>query len=518
MNDSKSNKLTNSIGGAAAIVFAVTVFSKAVGFAESVIVASYFGTSPELDIYNMAWAITNKLIFACFSGISIVGITMFNAAYAEGGEEKSSRFLSALLELLVPVAILLSSAIALLSPLIAKVMTRNYDLTYRSQLTSYIRILCWVAVCYVICMVVTVGLNANKIFIPGAMSGIIQNAALIITIILIGKKYTTYSLVYGVVFGYAVQILFLFLCSKNTIRWQAVSLRGNIDAKRLLAQLFPLFLGEATAEINVLVDQLLASGEGGGNVSALSYSDTLNGFVAAFFIQTITTVLLPFFSRMVSQGDIKGMLMQLRNAVEVLVLVLAPISVITIVEAENLVKIIFERGEFDSNSVAMTAAALTGYAIGFVFQAVYVVSKRPFFACENTRIPMVIGFSCVAVNVASSVLLCQLWGVFGIALGSSVSYFAGACLCNLLIKRKIANTKWKGFGSFCVRVAVASGIVWLANGYILPHMGTGILSFIACTATSFVLYAALLWLLRVKEAQYWANEFYRKLRRIEDKK
>lgn len=489
-----------TIANAAAFVLVVTVVAKVIGFLESAIVAAYFGTTVEIDMFYLACNIANKFVFTIFSGLAVVGLTMYNNKLIEGGKESGSKFVTGLLWYMIPLAVIISIVIYVSAPFVSRIMTSNYSYNETVILTRYLRELSIITVFYVTTTIFTFVLNANKIFIPGVLVGSIQNICMIVFIISLSGKIGAISIVYGLIVGYILQTIFLFLFARKIVNFGKCSPKRDVDFRKIILLILPLLLGEATAEVNQLIDQYLATIEGAGYVSGLSYSETLNDVVTALFIQTVTTVLLSFFSALAVRKQYAEMLSELKMIFKYMTLILIPVSIISVMKADRIVSFVFERGNFDKTSVAITATALAGYALGFVFKTIMVIAKRPFFAIENTRTPMVIGIVAVCINIALSICLSRIWGIFGITVATSISYFCACIIYFVLLSKTFVEMHWDDCLSFIWKVLIASVItiiVLLSINTLLPEQN--FLNLVIATISTFSVYILLLYFLRTRE-------------------
>jgi len=461
------------IANAALWVLLVTVISKVIGFAESAIAASYFGTTAEIDMFYLASTFANRFVFTIFSGLSIVGLTMYNSARQEGGDEKGNRFTSALISCVIPLAVIVTILIYFASPFVASIMASNYNEEMRQMMACYLRELSLIAVFYALTTIFTCVLNANKRFLPGVMVSIIQNLSMILFIVLLSHRIGVNSIVLGLVVAYVLQALFLYYVTRSLFRFSSFSLRNDINIKHILLLLAPLILGEATGEINTLVDQYLASLQGEGCVSGLTYSETLNDIVTALFIQTVTTVLLAYFSELAVKKEYSEMLLELKKILKTLTILLIPVSIVTITCPDDIVSIVFERGNFNNESVNITALALCGYGFGFVFKTIMVIVKRPFFAINNTKVPMYMGVFNVAVNISLSIILSKQFGIIGITLATSISYFIVCIIYFILLSKTFSEMDWKDTLPFIkksfIAIIISFVVVFLVDKINISH-------------------------------------------------
>ncbi len=493
------NKENKTITSAAMGVLIVIIVSKIVGFVESAMLAAYFGTSVEVDMFYLANTIVNNFVFTIFSCLAVVGLTMYNTARKDDAEN-GNRFISALLCSMLPFSFIVIAVIFIISPYISSLMASNYTDKEVDLLTFYIRELSVAAIFYVITTIFTCVLNAHKKFIPGALMGCVQNLTLIVFIVFLSDQIGVNAVVIGFWAAYLIQTAVLYICVRRVLKFRRFSYSKDINIKKLFLLILPLLLGEAVGEINALVDQYLATKQGVGYVSGLSYSGTLNDVVSALFMQTTTIVLLSFFSALVIEKRYDEMINELKKIIKYISLMVIPISIVTIFCADHLVSFVFERGKFNSESVFVTSQALIGYAIGFVPRIVMVVAKRPFFAIENTRIPMAIGMIAITINISLTILLSGFWGILGITVATSISHMVSCFLYFNRISSVFENVSWKDCYVFFTKVGIAaiiSAILTCAVLYI--KIGSHFYVLVVATVVCFCTYLGVLHMLKLTE-------------------
>lgn len=491
---------SESVTQASFILISITVISKIIAYIESATVAAFFGTSTEIDLFYLANSISAKFIFTVFAGLSVVIITMYNNAVKVGGKEKGNRFISSILAVVIPIALCTTLFLYAIAPVISAFMANTYSSDEQEMLCYFIRVLSFVSVFYAICIVLTAVLNANRRFVPGALCVSLQNITLILSVVVLFKRIHVWALIIGFLFGYIFQGIFLYICVKKIITLSRFSLKDDLDIRKLLLLLLPLILGEASSEVNVLVDQFISTGLGVGYVSALSYAGSLDEFVSSFFVQTISTVLLPFFSVLVVEKKFDEMATKMKTVINTVIIVLLPITLVTVFVAKDIVSVVYERGYFDTDSVVMTSAALTGYGIGFIFKAIFVMSRRPFFAMENTKIPMCLGIFSVAINITLTILLGHIWGIFGVTIATTIAFMLGDILSISIMNKMFSKKVWKRESVFLGKLIFA-GVVSGACVYLISNISilNKIARFGLCTIGCFIVYAICLYVLKVEE-------------------
>lgn len=78
-----------------------------------------------------------------------------------------------------------------------------------------------------------------------------------------------------------------------------------------------------------------------------------------------------------------------------------------------LVSLLFQRGEFDERSVALTAWALLWFSLGLVSHSLLEIIVRAFYAMQDTRTPVMVGAAAMGLNVLFSLTLPGLFSRLG---------------------------------------------------------------------------------------------------------
>ncbi|MBP5596412.1 MAG: polysaccharide biosynthesis C-terminal domain-containing protein, partial [Pseudobutyrivibrio sp.] len=313
------------------------------------------------------------------------------------------------------------------SPFISRVLAPTYSLDLRNNLSHKIKILSFALIFIVEMAVYNSLLKANERFIPGEFVAVNQSIILILLIILLGKNIGPNILVIGFLAYALINLIYLMVCSRNM--WRITSGNPFLDdsVKKLLIMMCPLLLGYSMIFVNQQIDKIIVSGLGEGIISAMGYAAVLSNFIATF-VGSVCGVSFTYITQRITEGNDEEAAQLSNNSAIQLVTLLLPISVLTIINANDIVTVLFGRGKFDNIAIQNCSLALIGYGFMFVpyvfrelfsrFQYGYGDSKRPMF---NSAISIVI-------NIILSVLLSRVWGVLGVTLATSISVFVCAIL------------------------------------------------------------------------------------------
>ena len=129
------------------------------------------------------------------------------------------------------------------------------------------------------------------------------------------------------------------------------------------------------------------------------------------------------------------------KTLNIVLLINIPVSVGAIVLANPIVKILFERGKFDSNATIMTAQALRCYAIGISASGFTTILNRIFYSMKDTITPMINGVIAMVLNITLNILLVKYTNMqlAGLAFATSISALFTIALLFISLRRKIGS-------------------------------------------------------------------------------
>ena len=120
-----------------------------------------------------------------------------------------------------------------------------------------------------------------------------------------------------------------------------------------------------------------------------------------------------------------------------------PITITFYICSHEIVSIVFGHGAFDGNAVDAASHALKGYSIMFVPVILRETFCRFQYAFQDSKTPMVNGSIGIVSNIVLSILLCKYYGVFGVALATSLSVLISAVLNMITARNKTSELEYE---------------------------------------------------------------------------
>jgi len=283
------------------------------------------------------------------------------------------------------------------------------------------------------------------------------------------------ALAVGVLMAGVIQLLFQipFLKAENLTvrpRLRAGEERGTgkEGVDRVFKLMLPAIFGSSVAQLNVLINTLLASLMAAGSISWIYYSDRLMEFPVGVFGIALGTVLLPDLSKKFASQSFQAFSRTMDWGMRWVWLICLPATVALILLAKPLIATIFFHGDFSVEGVHQASRSLVAFSVGLLPIVLVKVLANGFYARQNTKKPVRIGMIAVAVNIVVSLILFQPMQHVGLALATSVAALANAGLLYYALRSEQVITMHTGWLLFLLRLVIGSGAMGL-----LLYFGAG---------------------------------------------
>jgi putative peptidoglycan lipid II flippase len=250
-------------------------------------------------------------------------------------------------------------------------------------------------------------LNSFRHFVAPALSPLLLNFSIIVCVFVLTPFLDppVTSLAYGVLLGGVVQLL---LQLPYLARY-GVSLSVDLNfrhpaLRRLLFLMGPAVFGAAVYQINIFVSTILASMLPTGSVSYLYYADRLLEFPVGIFAIALGTAALPSFASLVAKRELAELRSALSYALRLVNFVSLPASLGLMIVAVPVFSLFFQRGAFDADATFHTSQALIYYSFALWGISGTKVVVPVFYAMEDTRTPVRVGFWAFVLNLFLSLV------------------------------------------------------------------------------------------------------------------
>jgi putative peptidoglycan lipid II flippase len=136
------------------------------------------------------------------------------------------------------------------------------------------------------------------------------------------------------------------------------------------------------------------------------------------FSVAVATVLFPTLSRMAANRDVQPMRRALGIGMRQINLLLIPSAAFLMVLTEPIVRLVFQRGQFTTESTHLVSIALFWFAVSLPFGGLNLLLTRAFFAVQRPWIPTRLALVNIIVDIVVSVALYKPLGIAGLIIGT----------------------------------------------------------------------------------------------------
>jgi len=292
----------------------------------------------------------------------------------------------------------------------------------------------------------SVGRFAVPAFTPVFLNLSMISAAIIVSPALPDR--TAMAFAWGIFIAGVVQLTFQlpFLWKEGLLlrpRWGWKS-EGVRKILRLMA---PAIFGVSVAQINLLLDTIIASFlEEEGSIAWLYYSDRMLEFPLGIFAIAIATVILPSLSRFHAKNEMENFNQTMNWGLRLVFLIGIPSAVGLFVMAEPIMLTVFQSGAFEISDAHSASLSLKAYIVGLIGFMLVKVLAPGFFARQDTKTPVKIGIIAMSVNMLFNIILFFPLAHVGLALATTISALTNATLLFIALYRAkvfIPDGRWK---------------------------------------------------------------------------
>jgi putative peptidoglycan lipid II flippase len=511
------------------VIFSVaTGLSRVAGLAREIVAAGYFGTSGPASAFTLAFQIPNLIrALVADAALSSAFVPVFTELLEERKKREAYALASSLAGLILVALGLITVAFIAFAPVLIPPFTGDEFSAALDDLTVGLsRVLFPIVVLLGLNGLVVGVLNAHDHFTIPAIAPLVWNLVIIAGLVGLAPLFEgddrLYAYAIGVVAGTLVQLLMCLPALRRigfpltlSLNWRDPRIR------KVLALMLPVSLSIGLINIFVVVNSLLGSLVSDQAPRAIDAAFRIYMLPQGMFSVAVATVVFPALARLATRRDFGGLQRMVGSGTRQIALLLVPSAAITMVLAEPIVRLVYERGEWDAESTRLTADALFWFSFSLPFAGINLLQTRAFFSLQRPWLPTATATGSLVVNAAVSLALYQPLGIAGIVLGTAVSSAAMTVFQAVLLRRLLGGLDLTRTLTAAARIVVASallaGVAYGIHRILDDALGRSLLGQIvaigvALTAGGAVYLAAVL-AAGIPEARQIVDLFARRLRK-----
>ncbi len=450
-----------------AVFGVLTMLSRVLGLVRDVVIATVFGSSASTDAFFVAFKIPNfmRRLFA-EGAFSQAFVPVLSATKTTETEPAVRRLVSRATGTLL-IILLVLTVVAIVA---AEYLVLVFAPGFRGNPEQFALTVDMVRITFPYLLFISLVAAAQGVLNTYGRFGAPAFAPVLLNLILIASAWwwapaferPVMALAVGVFIAGVVQLAFMlpFLHKLGMLTWPRWGWRDSA-VRRIMRLMLPAIFGSSVAQINLLLDTILASFLIAGSISWLYYSDRLVEFPLGVFGVALGTVILPRLSSEYAASAPERFSRILDWALRWAVLIAIPAAVGLAVMAGPILATLFQYGAFSHDDARAASLSLVAYSLGLLgFMLVKVLSPG-YFARQDMVTPVKIAALSMVCNMVMSVTVVltlreTAYGHAGLAFATGLAATINAALLFRGLKTSGVYRPLAGWGRLWLQVGLAT--------------------------------------------------------------
>jgi putative peptidoglycan lipid II flippase len=448
---------------------AATLTSRILGLVRDQVLATLFGAGNDMDAFLVAFRIPNlaRDLFA-EGAMSAAFVPTFSRELTAGGRVQAWRLANnALNAILILTAVLVGLGILFAGPIVTAYAGNYASVPGKLALTIQLTRVMLPFLTLVATAALLMGtLNSlDHYFLPALAPATFNVATILCAVTLVpivvglGQP-AIMAVAVGTLVGGIGQVA--LQCPPL---WrEGFRYRPHLDLRdprlqQMLLLMAPGTLGLAATQINLFINTLLATSQGTGAVSWLTYAFRVMYLPIGLFGVSIATAVLPAAARSAALDDSKAVRETVSRGLVLMLMLNIPATFGLLALAAPIVQLLFERGRFLPSDTTSTAVALQYYAVGLVGYSATRIASPVFYALGRSRVPVAVSAGSMALNLLAALLLVRIAGFRGLALATSLAALANGGALLLLLRAELRGLDGRRLALTTLKILAASTVM-----------------------------------------------------------
>jgi putative peptidoglycan lipid II flippase len=514
---SSSPSVMRRITQSTAIVMASVLLSRVLGFFRDWTVAHQIGSNASTDAYYAAFTLPDFLNYLVAGGsLSLIFIPVFTKYLAEGAEDEAWHVFSTVLTFMGLVLAFLVAVAEIFAPSLVRAIAPGFNAAEKTRVVFLTRLMLPAQICFYLGGVLSAVQYAKAQFIVPSLAPLIYNIAIILGGLLLSSQLGVTGFCVGVLAGallgnFGLQI---YGARRAGARFHPNLELGNPAFRLFLRLAIPIMLALSLVFTDDWIIRWFGSYLPAASITWLNYGKTLMRVPLGIVGQAVGVASFPFLAQLFSENRFAKLNRTLDSTLRGLILMLVPISALTMAESRPLVHLFFAHTKLNSFDLDSTATTLVFFSLGMFAWGAQGIVARGFYAARDTLTPAVSGTLLAVLNLPVYGLLVHRLQHLGLALASSIGIIAYTVVLFALLKRRLPGYELGSLAVFFGKIAALSAATGLVTVRVTEWLGVRIswnstkgalIDLVLASAAGLAVAGALAWILRVREIREFAR-------------
>ncbi|HEV2858206.1 MAG TPA: murein biosynthesis integral membrane protein MurJ [Solirubrobacterales bacterium] len=514
-SDPAPGKQAGRIARSTAFFSIATAASRVAGLAREVVAAGYYGISGPMSAFTIAFQVPN-LIRALFADAALqpAFVPVFTELIGKKDYKEAFRLASTMLLLVTMILGAITALFVLLAPVVMPVFAPGFEGQILDLTVALSQVLFPILVLLGISGIVVGILNSYDRFGAFAISPLFWNLSIILVLVVLEPLFHGEDRIYAYAIGILVGTLVQLLIPAWDLRHTPYRFRFSFDwrhpgVRRVLLLMLPVTISLGLINFNLLINSFFGSLVSDEAPAAIDKAFRIYQLPQGIFSVAIATVLFPTLARFANAGEMENLRSTMANGMRQILFVLLPAAAAILALSDPMIRLIYQRGEFDPAETAVVATALFWFAFSLPTNGLYLLQTRTFFSLQKPWQATALATIDLVVSAVAALALYKPFGVGGIVAGTGIGTTVAVIAQAVILRRRFGGLELRRLFSTAARITIAAaalaGVSWLVWDVLDEMLGRGLLGQIVSLGVGLgaggLVYVAVAKLLRVEELE-----------------
>ena len=479
---------SEQMGNAYFLVVIGILLAKGVGFYRDMAFAGVFGTGLEADIYFQVFGLVNLIFTGIGVALSTLIIKNLNKAENKGNEKQyAASFIrkSALWLMLAALAVALASR-PILGIILPEISGEGLLLA-----TKLMYIMAPSLVFVVIAYIISGILQNERVYFVTAIMSLPFNAVIIASLFVPDVSVLTVGIVTTVGWFLHIAILLPSFYKKgySVFKSSKGAEKRNLSGKN--TEIIWIFISNMMFQLCFYTDRAFVSANE-GMASTFNYASNLFITISSVFVVAMSTVIFPAISKNYEEGNIDYVNDLVGQIITIMSAIFLPFLLVAKLFGNDVIRLVYERGEFTSDSTLAVSAIFFIYALGILGYVSQELFNKILYLAGKYRYSVLGTVGVIALNIITNLIIkrfvpaspvhgtCLTADTLAISVSTSFYLFLYAVLIAVGIKTVVGPYWKKELMGDLLKIAVSgvfAFIVYFIFDKALPGFTHGYISF-----------------------------------------
>lgn len=438
-----------------------TSLSRIAGLVREIVAAAYFGVTGPMSAFTIAFQVPN-LVRSLFADAAIQAafVPVFTEQMEKGNKREAFRMASTLIFLVTLVLGAITALFVLLAPVIMPLFAPGFEGQIKDLTISLAQILFPILIMLGVTGMVVGVLNSYDRFAAFAISPFFWNVAIIIVLVALAPAFPEdkriYAYAIGVLVGTAVQLAIPAWDLRHTPFRFKLEFSWSPQVKRVLMLMLPVTISLGLINFNLLINSFFGTLVSEQAPAAIDKAFRIYMLPQGIFSVAVSTVVFPTLARFAARGEIDRLRSTMANGMRQIVLLLTPAAAAILVLSEPMIRLVYQRGQFDAAQTHIVAVALFWFAFSLPFNGLFLLQTRTFFSLQKPWTPTWISGVNLAITAIVALVLYKPFGIGGIVVSTGIATAVSVFLQAVLLRRELHGIELGRFLETGARILFAS--------------------------------------------------------------